>query len=117
MAHFLFTHWLVLFLLALLLTGCVTLRDPEASYEYNGDIVATIDASHSVGQSFISRRPGLVNVQLYLRKASAQALDSDILNASLYHTPQDTQPLVDRSDHLQPDHPLFPGNHRLSGSE
>ena len=78
----------------LLLTGCVTLRDPEASFEYNGDIVATIDASHSVGQSFISRRPGLVNVQLYLRKASAQALDSDILSAALYHSPQDSQPLV-----------------------
>ncbi len=35
-----------------------------------------------------------MNVQLYLRKASTQALDSDILSAALYHSPQDSQPLV-----------------------
>ena len=84
----------ILILLTLLLTGCVTLRDPEASLEYNGDIVATIDSTHSAGQSFVSRRPRLVNVQLYLRKASAESLDSDILSAALYHSPQDSQPLV-----------------------
>ncbi len=84
----------VLIILGLLLTGCVTLRDPEASFEYNSDIVATIDHDHSVGQSFISRRPRLVNVQLYLRKASTQAKDTDLLTAALYHSPDDDQPLV-----------------------
>ena len=84
----------VLILICLLLTGCVTLRDPEASYEYNSDIVATIDPAHNVGVSFISRRPRLVNLQLYMRKASAQALDTDVLTAALYHSPDDDQPLV-----------------------
>lgn len=83
-----------LILLAVLLSGCVTLHDPETSHEYNGDIVATIDASHNAGLSFISRRPRLVNIQLYLRKTSTQALDTDILTAALYHSPDDSQPLV-----------------------
>ena len=79
---------------ALLFTGCVLLHDPETSYEYNGDIVATIESSHSAGVGFISQRPRLVNVQLYLRKASSQALDSDILSAALYHSPHDNRPLA-----------------------
>jgi hypothetical protein len=83
-----------LILFSVLLTGCVTLRDPEASLEYNGDIIATIDSEHSVGQSFISHRPRLVNVQLYLRKASTQAKDTDLLTAALYHSPDDDLPLV-----------------------
>jgi hypothetical protein len=86
--------WQLVILFSLLFTGCVALHDPEASFEYNGDIVATIDSSHSAGLSFISRRPRLVNVQLYLRKASTLAADSDVLTAALYHNPQDSQPLV-----------------------
>jgi len=84
----------VLILLAALLSGCVSLRDPETSFDYTGDIIATIEANNSVGLSWQSRRPKLENIQLYLRKASDQAADTDVMMATLYHRAQDSQPII-----------------------
>jgi hypothetical protein len=76
------------------LAGCASLHDPETSYEYTGEIVATLESRLSVGQTFNSRRPGLNGIQLWLRKASPEAKDTDILSVSLYRSPEDSQPLV-----------------------
>jgi hypothetical protein len=55
-----------LFLAVLLLSGCVTLPDPEASQEFSADAVGRVEAAHTVGQTFVARRPRLNGVELWL---------------------------------------------------
>lgn len=83
----------VLFI-CLLLSGCVTLKDPEASQEYSADVVATVDPRQTVGQLFISRRPRLNQVQLWLRQARPPVQPDGVVIAELYTTPEAAQPLV-----------------------
>jgi hypothetical protein len=83
----------VLFLY-LSLSGCVTLKDPEASQEYTADLVATISPGQTVGQTFISRRPRLNQVQLWLRQARPPVQPDGEVIAELYASPQATQPLA-----------------------
>jgi hypothetical protein len=78
--------------LQLLLSGCVTLRDPEASQEYRGDVVAVIGPERTVGQTFLSRRSGLNGVQLWLR-IKPSFTSNDRLIVELYHSPDETLPL------------------------
>ena len=83
----------LLLALQLLLSGCVTLRDPEASQEYRGDVVAIIGSEQVVGQTFQSRRSGLNGVQLWLR-TKPNFTSNDHLIVELYHTPAGT-PLLE----------------------
>ena len=85
-----------MFTLALLCTGCVTMNDPEASQEYRADVVAAASPGHIVGQTFISRRPGMNTIQLWLRPEPNSAPPNGTLAFQLYHSPQDTSPLVTR---------------------
>ncbi len=66
----------ILILAAFLLftSACVTLKDPESSQEYRTDVVAKLPAGSQAGQSFISRRPGLNGIQLWLRPAPDQEI-------------------------------------------
>jgi hypothetical protein len=87
---------------ALLLSGCVTLQDPEVSQVFRADQVGVITSDHSLGQSFVSRRSGLNSVQLYLRPlGEAAQWPNQHLTFRLYHSPQDTKPLAQRSLTLQ----------------
>ncbi|MCC7129515.1 MAG: hypothetical protein IT297_03860 [Anaerolineae bacterium] len=85
-------------LLALLclfaLPGCVSLRDPETSFDYTADLITTLDANTQISQSFLSRRPGLNRLQLWLRVASADPADGAHLHVDLYHFPQPGDPLA-----------------------
>jgi hypothetical protein len=83
----------VLFL-CLSLSACVTLKDPEASQEYTADVVATIAGGQSAGQTFISRRPRLNQVQLWLRQARPPDQPDSLVIAELYTSPQADQPLA-----------------------
>jgi hypothetical protein len=83
----------LLLALQLLLSGCVTLRDPEASQEYRGDVVAIIGSEQVVGQTFQSRRSGLNGVQLWLR-TKPDFTSNDHLIVKLYHAPAGT-PLLE----------------------
>ncbi len=87
---------LLMFTLALLCAGCVTMNDPEASQEYRADVVAAASPGHIVGQTFISRRPALNNIQLWLHAVPNSAPPNGSLTLQLYHSPQDTTPLVTR---------------------
>lgn len=82
--------------LALLLSGCVTLRDPEASQEYRGDIVGAARNDQTLGQTFTSRRPRLNGVQVWLR-STPDFSQEDQLIVELYHAPGETSPLVKTS--------------------
>jgi len=76
------------------LSGCVTLRDPEASFDYTADLITTLDANTQISQSFVSRRPGLNGVQLWLRPASADPLEGAHLQVDLFHSEQPDDPLA-----------------------
>jgi hypothetical protein len=104
-----------MFTIALLCTGCVTMNDPEASQEYRADVVAATSPGHMVGQTFISRRPGMNTIQLWLRAGPNSAPPNGSLTLQLYHSSQDTSPLVTRVlsfDYVSKNNPVnlsFPG--------
>lgn len=81
------TAILAVLFLCLALSGCVTLKDPETSQEYSGDMVATVVPGQPVGQTFISRRPRLNQVQLWLRQAKPPLQADGELIAELYTSP------------------------------
>jgi hypothetical protein len=80
------------------LSGCVTMADPEASQEYNSDSVAVLDTQTSLGQSFISRRPNLNGITLWLTSSSGQTNSNDTLftntiNIKLFIAPGESIPV------------------------
>jgi len=84
--------WLKFVLLSFgiwILSGCVSLIDPETIQYFNQDIVATINSEHSVGQTLVSRRPFFNGINLWFRTPE----DSVPVNVSLYNSPGDSIPL------------------------
>jgi hypothetical protein len=81
------------FFLVIGLSGCVTMADPEASQVYSSDTVGTLAASTEIGQSFISRRPGLNGITLWLTPSSNQNGDispsePNYINVKVYLSPE-----------------------------
>ncbi|MEW5868960.1 MAG: DUF6541 family protein [Chloroflexota bacterium] len=81
------------------------MQDPEASQEYRADVVATLgnasdrvgsDAQpgQTVGQVFVSQRPRLNGVQLWLRPASSTFDPTATLTVELYPAPGASSPLA-----------------------
>ncbi len=86
----------------LILSSCVSIQDAEVSQVFRADQVGVITNEHNLGQSFVSQRSGLNSVQLYLRPLGEQAQwPNQILTFKLYHSPQDTAPLVESRLSLQ----------------
>lgn len=91
--------WVIALLLSLALCGAaslggVTLKDPEGSQEYSGDVVAKLENGQVVGQTFVSRRPRLNGVQLWLRQVQAPVSTGALIHVELYHSPAETKPLA-----------------------
>ena len=80
---YLFTFFLVYFI-----TGCVTLPDPESTQDFSSHQVATVTAEQSVGQTFISRRPRLNGIDLWL-----QPVESTLLKIELFRSPDNVDPV------------------------
>jgi hypothetical protein len=79
-------------LAALLLSGCVSLPDPETSQVHEGEIIATLNPDQSsIGQTFISRRSGLNGLTLWL--GSEQAETQGSLQVELFHSVSDHVPV------------------------
>jgi len=76
----------ILFCCIGVLTGCVSLIDPESSQDFNSNIIALITPDHSVGQAFVSSRPNFNGVNLWLG-----CPDSPIpVSVELFHSPNDS---------------------------
>ncbi len=58
--------FLALIFLGISLTGCVTLPDYESSQEYNSDAIGRLDSSVRLGQTFVSRRPNLNGITIWI---------------------------------------------------
>ncbi len=87
-----------LFFFIIITSGCVTLADPEASQEYNADKVGILDAQTSLGQSFVSRRPNLNGIKIWVSSLSGQANAannslSKTIKVRLFHTAGDETPI------------------------
>lgn len=88
---------LLLFLL-LGISGCVTLADPEASQEYSSDPVGVLEGQTSLGQSFVSRRPNLNGVTIWITTSLKQSNETasnnvNSINVKLYKDPKDLSPI------------------------
>lgn len=59
---------IVIFLL--LTTGCTTMTDPEGSQEYNSQTVGMLGPQQTLGQSFVSRRPRLNGITIWVSNAN-----------------------------------------------
>jgi len=75
----------------------VTFNDPEASQEYNSDLVGILDAQSVIGQSFISRRPHLNGVTVWFTSPGNQNSPisnngQNSLNVRLFHLATDPSP-------------------------
>ena len=95
---FRFPHYLVTcFLAVFLLSSCVSLSDPESSQEINSDVVGVVTNHQTIGQTFISRRPRLDGIILWMESDRQNSL----LTVELFHTPQDENPLFISTISLQ----------------
>jgi hypothetical protein len=84
----------VLTIFTLITSGCITLYDPESSQEWNSDIIGILTPDKQIGQSFVSRRARLNNIQLWLKEASPGSSLDAVLWVRLYHSVQDQLPLA-----------------------
>jgi len=87
-----------LFLLGFVLvsSGCVTMKDPEASQNFSADVIGIVQPGQVIGQTFVSRRPDLNSIELWLRPEPDSHQEGS-LTFELFHSPQDSHPLVSRT--------------------
>ncbi len=85
-----------LFSTPIITTGCVTLKDPEASQEFKAHVVGFVQPGETVGQSFISRRSRLNGIQLWMR-VTDQFTEDGSLQFYLYKSPFDPHPIFQTS--------------------
>jgi hypothetical protein len=74
------------------------MNDPEASQEYNSDAIGILDVKTSLGQSFVSRRPNLNGITLWLTSSSGQANNTqtvfkNTINFKLFHASGESTPV------------------------
>ena len=84
-------------LIALLTAGCVTFHDPESSQEYTSVYISHPQPGETFGQTFISRRPRLNGIDLWLRPGDNSQGKNGVLNILLFHDITDTTPLASLS--------------------
>jgi hypothetical protein len=87
-----------LIVLSFSLVGCVSFNDPEASQEYNSDTVGSLNSQSGIGQSFVSRRPNLDGITIWITPSSGQGAipgldDKHVLNIKLFDSESDTLPV------------------------
>ncbi len=76
------------------------MADPEASQDYTSDTVGVLDAQTSLGQTFISRRPNLNGITLWVSSSPASANGNSAaqtINVKLFHSLQDSAPVFSTS--------------------
>jgi hypothetical protein len=74
------------------------MSDPEASQDYLSDSIATLEAQSNLGQSFVSRRPNLNGITIWINRVSitnntTSLTNSNDLTAQLFLTPGSLTPV------------------------
>jgi hypothetical protein len=75
--------FVILLFFPLLLTGCITLPDPETSQENNLEIISDV-----TGQSFVARRPHLNGLTLWVKRDPTTENQQAWITARLYSSLQ-----------------------------
>jgi hypothetical protein len=83
----------VLVILCLLISGCVSLYDFEASQDYHQQVVGVIEGGTTVGQTIIPNRAPINGVTIWLSKDSTKTTSSDFVTVRLFSSPQSTEPI------------------------
>jgi hypothetical protein len=84
----------ILFSFSLLLSGCITLNDPEASQEYNQQIVGTVNSNTTVGQIIRTNRDRMNGITFWLSQASPEVTSGNgYLTVKLFDTPTSNTPI------------------------
>jgi len=78
--------------LSLILSGCATLYDPEASQEYNQQIVGILNPHTTIGQIIQTNRPAISDLTIWISKVPSSSSSSDVLTIRLYETLISTEP-------------------------
>jgi len=84
---------LIIIILPLFLTGCVTLTNIETAQEQSNDLVGTITYQNSIGQTIISQRGGLNSFTFWAgpeKENESSSHDPIPLTFELYHSPQES---------------------------
>jgi len=85
--------WVVA-LLSLLLSGCVTLNDPEAGQDNYTKVIGSVSEGQTVGQSFVSRRARLNGITLWF---SSDTVPGDIVFVQLFRADDLDSPVFSTS--------------------
>ncbi len=78
-----------LLLVILFLSSCVTLPDPETTQDFSKDLVASLSAGQTVGQTFVSRRERLNGIDLWLQTDQP----GTPFTVELFHNIEDQNPI------------------------
>jgi hypothetical protein len=84
-----FYSLIILLPLAIVLSSCVSLTDPEVSQFYKSDTIAQVTPDQTVGQTFVSRRPRFDSINLWLETDNTEGT----LFIELLQAPNDSTPL------------------------
>jgi hypothetical protein len=80
--------YLLICFFAIILSGCVTLSDPESSQIHNLDVVAVVTPTQYIGQSFISRRPNMNGLILWIKPNAI----NETITFELFNSTRDKEP-------------------------
>jgi hypothetical protein len=74
------------------------MADPEASQDYISDRISTLEAQTSIGQSFVSRRPNLNGITIWINRVSSSSnatslTSTNYLTAQFFSSPGSLTPV------------------------
>jgi hypothetical protein len=101
---------LLLVLSIFLLSGCVTLSDPETSQVYHNDVVGTIDDAHTLEQTIQTRQSRIDGMFLWLQSNPVSQTQTGKIVFSLNNPPDSSSPWAStsiRCSAYRPDQPLY----------
>jgi hypothetical protein len=110
-----FSILIMIVLLGVGLSSCVTINDPEASQDYTADTVGTLDARTILGQSFVSRRPDFNGLTVWVSQLNKTAdsvslANSNNLEVQLFTAPGDRVPIFSTTIVIPPSGTQLPIN-------
>jgi len=91
--------WIILLAaIGLSISGCATFTDYDTSQERSSDSVGVVDAQNNAGQTFISRRPRLSGITIWITPVYEEggistAAGQNLIILALFHNPEDVAPL------------------------
>jgi hypothetical protein len=99
-----------MFLGILLLSGCASLSDPEATQTYHNDIVGNLDQTYSLEQTIQTRQSRIDGIFLWLQSNPISQTQTGKIMFELFNPPDSSSPWTTtsiRCGAYRPDQPLY----------